>query len=243
MSVVELVDVTDEAKRLGLRCNVRVWPDLIAKVDATTAITRLRDVVLATASDPAMAGFVAMTVHGDPPHGVRRWPRDFDAIRGFFRRMRAGLGGVSVDGYLLAIPMATAAGLVTMLCSLHRDGVSLTLESELADPFAGAVIRARVDRLLFVTVYVTNRTVVPIRRVPVGDGLVIGRAPDCGLQIRDGRVSRKHVGVAQLRGVYFLSDLGSVNGVYYKGMRIDNKRIDDGDVFVIGDHELRFSFE
>ena len=36
--------------------------------------------------------------------------------------------------------------------------------------------------------------------------------------------------------------LGSTNGIDYKGMRIDNKRIDEGDVFHLCDYELRFTY-
>src|SRR3569623_1517087 len=39
-----------------------------------------------------------------------------------------------------------------------------------------------------------------------------------------------------------LKDVGSTNGIDYKGMRIDNKRIDEGDVFHLCDYELRFTY-
>ena len=40
-----------------------------------------------------------------------------------------------------------------------------------------------------------------------------------------------------------IEDLGSTNGIEYNGMRIDNKRIEEGDVFHICDYELRFSYQ
>jgi len=58
----------------------------------------------------------------------------------------------------------------------------------------------------------------------------------------DGMVSRRHAAVLRRHGVHYLKDLGSTHGITYKGMRIDNKRIDEGDVFQIGDHELRFTY-
>jgi hypothetical protein len=41
---------------------------------------------------------------------------------------------------------------------------------------------------------------------------------------------------------YYIKDLGSTAGIVYRGMRIDNKRIDEGDVFHLGEYELRFTF-
>jgi hypothetical protein len=72
---------------------------------------------------------------------------------------------------------------------------------------------------------------------------VIGRDPaSCDLALRDGNVSRKHAAVIHRNGAYYLKDLGSTNGIHYKGMRIDNKRIDEGDAFQLGDHEVRFTY-
>jgi len=75
------------------------------------------------------------------------------------------------------------------------------------------------------------------------DEFVIGRDRKlCDLQIKDGLVSRKHAAVIHRHGAHYLKDLGSTHGVVYKGMRIDNKRIDEGDVFHLGEHELRFTY-
>lgn len=82
------------------------------------------------------------------------------------------------------------------------------------------------------------------RRIPIEKPqFVIGRARKvCDLALRDGVVSRKHAAVIHRNGAYYFKDLGSENGSHYKGMRIDNKRIDEGDVFLVGDHELRFTY-
>jgi hypothetical protein len=72
---------------------------------------------------------------------------------------------------------------------------------------------------------------------------IIGRgAKSSDLAIRDGNISRKHAAVIRRNGGYFIKDLGSTNGIDYKGMRIDNKRIDEGDVFHLCDYELRFTY-
>ena len=62
------------------------------------------------------------------------------------------------------------------------------------------------------------------------------------LPIKDGNISRKHAAVIRRNGTFYIKDLGSTNGIDYKGMRIDNKRIDEGDTFHICDYELRFTY-
>jgi len=82
------------------------------------------------------------------------------------------------------------------------------------------------------------------RRHPVmTDKLVIGRDRlGTGLAILEGDSSRGYAAVLWRDGVYYLKDLGSTDGIVYKGMRIDNKRIAEGDVFALGGHEIRFTF-
>lgn len=75
------------------------------------------------------------------------------------------------------------------------------------------------------------------------DQFVIGRgSKTADLAIKDGNISRQHAVILRRNGVYYLKDLGSTNGVEFKGMPIDNKRIDEGDTFHICDFELRFTF-
>ena len=76
------------------------------------------------------------------------------------------------------------------------------------------------------------------------DQFVIGRgSKTADLAIKDGNISRQHAVVLRRNGVYYIKDLGSTNGIEYKGMRIDNKRIDEGDTFFICDFELRFTYQ
>jgi hypothetical protein len=75
------------------------------------------------------------------------------------------------------------------------------------------------------------------------DQFIIGRGSKTSdLAIKDGNISRKHAAVIRRAGTFYIKDLGSTNGIDYKGMRIDNKRIDEGDVFHLCDYELRFTY-
>ena len=49
----------------------------------------------------------------------------------------------------------------------------------------------------------------------------MGRAPDCQLVLRDGRVSRNHAQIIRKDGRYVLEDLGSLHGVWVNGKRVD----------------------
>ena len=82
------------------------------------------------------------------------------------------------------------------------------------------------------------------QRYPVTkDQFIIGRGSKTSdLAIKDGNISRKHAAVIRRNGTFYIKDLGSTNGIDYKGMRIDNKRIDEGDVFHLCDYELRFTY-
>lgn len=76
------------------------------------------------------------------------------------------------------------------------------------------------------------------------DQFIIGRgSKSADLAIRDGNISRKHAAVIRRNGAYYIKDLGSTNGIDYKGMRIDNKRIDEGDVFLLCDYAIQFTYQ
>jgi hypothetical protein len=75
------------------------------------------------------------------------------------------------------------------------------------------------------------------------DQFIIGRGSKTSdLPIRDGNISRKHAAVIRKNGGYYIKDLGSTNGIDFNGMRVDNKKIEEGDVFSLCDYELRFTY-
>lgn len=72
---------------------------------------------------------------------------------------------------------------------------------------------------------------------------IIGRGQKTSdLVIRDSNVSRRHAAVVLHNGQYWIVDQQSTNGVEYMGAKIDRKRIEDGDVFKICDHEILFTY-
>jgi neural Wiskott-Aldrich syndrome protein len=75
------------------------------------------------------------------------------------------------------------------------------------------------------------------------DRFIIGRGKQSSdLTIKDPNVSRQHAMIEFLNGQYYIVDMGSTNGVEYNGQRVQRKVINEGDLFRVCDHELRFSY-
>jgi len=68
-----------------------------------------------------------------------------------------------------------------------------------------------------------------------GRPMTIGRAPDNGLVLRDGRVSRHHARLYGRRGALLLADLGSTNGSWVNDRRVQEMALGEGDRIRVGD--------
>lgn len=73
--------------------------------------------------------------------------------------------------------------------------------------------------------------------------VLVGRHPDCDAVILNSRkISRKHCAVALVNNKFVVRDLGSMNGVWVNGTRVENQApIGFGDELMIGD--VRFLLE
>lgn len=60
------------------------------------------------------------------------------------------------------------------------------------------------------------------------DTFVVGRAEACDLQVPVPKVSRRHTEVRHEDGSWWAVDLGSANGTYLDGRRIERERLNDG---------------
>ncbi|HMV98500.1 MAG TPA: DUF4388 domain-containing protein [Acidobacteriota bacterium] len=78
----------------------------------------------------------------------------------------------------------------------------------------------------------------------------IGRDPECTISLaHDGEASRQHARIritltADGNRQYMLSDLGSTNGTFLNGRRLDANQevlLNDGDKFIIGQHLFKFA--
>jgi serine protease Do len=72
------------------------------------------------------------------------------------------------------------------------------------------------------------------RRFAIGDGLIVGRQ-DADLLLDDPQVSRRHAVVRPVDGQLEIEDLGSINGTFVNGARVDGpQRLSHGDEIAIG---------
>jgi tetratricopeptide (TPR) repeat protein len=70
--------------------------------------------------------------------------------------------------------------------------------------------------------------------------VVMGRDEECELVLSDIGVSRRHAKISLEKNRFFLTDLGSGNGTYLNGVRIEREPLQSGDEIVIGERTLRF---
>ncbi len=69
-----------------------------------------------------------------------------------------------------------------------------------------------------------------VRLIPIGEGpaipldrpiVFIGRHADCDVRIDSKKISRRHCAIVQLADRLVIRDLGSTNGVYWNGQRVE----------------------
>jgi len=68
--------------------------------------------------------------------------------------------------------------------------------------------------------------------------LIIGRTPDNDVQIDSRFISRHHCQVITTVNASVIEDLNSTNGIYVKSNRVRRHYLNDGDVVLVGKHEL-----
>jgi hypothetical protein len=72
----------------------------------------------------------------------------------------------------------------------------------------------------------------------VGEQTTLGRVPDCDIQLDDFTVSRQHAVVVRQVSAWLIRDLGSLNGTYVNGERVEEAALTQGDDVQIGRFRL-----
>ena len=82
----------------------------------------------------------------------------------------------------------------------------------------------------------------PFRQELEGEATIsIGRASDCSIPVKDRYLSRRHAEIVPNGDGWILKDLGSANGTYLNGNRVErDTRLTPGDRIRLGDTELLF---
>jgi pSer/pThr/pTyr-binding forkhead associated (FHA) protein len=79
------------------------------------------------------------------------------------------------------------------------------------------------------------------RRITLGeDDVTIGRTPECDIQILASNVSRKHARILYHNEEYRIEDLGSTNGIFVNGVKVERCVLRKHDVLEIGGIKILF---
>jgi hypothetical protein len=116
--VVEMIDVTEDARAAGFACTVKLSQALARAIEPKHALARLHRVLVDTADDPSMSMLRAVGLRAERPPRPRTEDGWMDHRKQFVARMRAGIGGVSDSGATLALPADGRHGLVMMVCQV-----------------------------------------------------------------------------------------------------------------------------
>lgn len=157
---------------------------------------------------------------------------------------KTDLNGVTVDRALLKPGDVIAVGdsYLHFETTPPRPELELTpihsevdLEAALAQSPLPVSLRATLTPRLVVRT--RNRTIeAPLTQ----ETLTIGRRADNDIRLADPKVSRHHTRVERRTGGFVIRDLGSGNGTWFGGERIEERTLQDGDTIQIGDAQLFF---
>lgn len=74
--------------------------------------------------------------------------------------------------------------------------------------------------------------------------IVIGRRPDCDIQLCFPNVSGRHCELRLNKGVWTIKDLGSTNGLRVNGVKVEKKYLEPGDeVTIARKHHFRLDYQ
>jgi len=86
------------------------------------------------------------------------------------------------------------------------------------------------------------RNGIPWIKYALGETTALGRSSECEIQVLDPQLSRRHASIVEKDGEHWLEDLGSRNGTFVGGSRIDGPvRLVDGDEIGLGDHAFIYN--
>jgi len=73
--------------------------------------------------------------------------------------------------------------------------------------------------------------------------LLLGRDPECDIQLESPKISRRHCCLAQVGDSLVVRDLGSTNGIRINGVRVVEGHLKGGDELTIGNHRYQVRWD
>jgi hypothetical protein len=77
-------------------------------------------------------------------------------------------------------------------------------------------------------------------KTELSEAVVVGRSRECGIAVRDPRVSREHCRLEPWGPGWRVKDLGSHNRTYVNGRAATEQVLEDGDVIEVGKDKISF---
>ncbi len=74
----------------------------------------------------------------------------------------------------------------------------------------------------------------------LGDSAIVGRHPECAIQVDDATVSGQHARLVRGAEGYTVEDLDSTNGVSIDGKKVAQYLLHNGAIFTLGTQEFEF---
>lgn len=132
ISFDEMISLTDAGKKRGFRCEITFASSLMKLVDPERILDRMRTILDLTTEDADMERFRRVILHGERVASASidrtEW---FEDARRFLARARAGIGGLSVHGNILAFAVRDHMVLahVGNWPRLHKEAPSLSFSA------------------------------------------------------------------------------------------------------------------
>lgn len=73
--------------------------------------------------------------------------------------------------------------------------------------------------------------------------LLLGRHPECDIQIDSRKISRRHCCIAQVADYLVIRDLGSTNGIRINGVRLQEGKLHPNDEVTIGNSRYKVKWD
>ena len=83
---------------------------------------------------------------------------------------------------------------------------------------------------------IVPRSPFPLNR----DQVILGRDVRCDVMLNNDSISRRHAEIVRMAEGWLIRDLGSQNGTYVNGQRVQECVLQEGDLITIGDVNLNF---
>lgn len=73
--------------------------------------------------------------------------------------------------------------------------------------------------------------------------LLLGRHPECDIQLNSRKISRRHCVIAQVSTYLVVRDLGSTNGIRVNGVRVLEGKLKPGDELTVGNFRYQIAWD